>query len=334
MVEYPLRWNTNAWGHTDLAGTNLDTSADFSPSFRVGYDVEEQRIYVAIETRDDRVGVTAGSYTDNDAGEVYLSGEPELRPLQYALCAPGGTWTHEGFNPNLFVRGRGSFDIERTESRAAYGRIGDLTTYEFALQPIGASLDDVLELRPGMTFGFDAVASDKDAPGDTGARIAWTVSDIPTGRGVDKSGGGKAIGRVALARGSGELGWIHLRVKLASGSPLSVGYELWQEGGETVTRVHTGVINRDGSARLPVPAGEYRVAITCRGYATSVVECDVTSGTQVDLNVAIEDDGTLWHVDDDRVAGGDGSAERPFATIQEALVATSYGDTVQLAPGT
>ena len=34
---YPIRQNTDAYGETDLSGTDLDTSADLSPEFMVGY---------------------------------------------------------------------------------------------------------------------------------------------------------------------------------------------------------------------------------------------------------------------------------------------------------
>ena len=57
MAVYKPRENTDVYGSTDLSGTDLDISTDFSPSFRVGYSVEAQKIYVAMEHRDDRVQV-------------------------------------------------------------------------------------------------------------------------------------------------------------------------------------------------------------------------------------------------------------------------------------
>ncbi len=51
------------------------------------------------------------------------------------------------------------------------------------------------------------------------------------------------------------------------------------------------------------------------------------------VTAALQDRGTRFHVDDDAPSGGDGSGERPFGTIQQALNAVSYGDTVQLGPG-
>ena len=47
-----------------------------------------------------------------------------------------------------------------------------------------------------------------------------------------------------------------------------------------------------------------------------------------------DDGGMVWHVDGHAQTGGDGSAKRPFRTIQAALDGSSYGDTVRLEPGT
>ena len=44
--------------------------------------------------------------------------------------------------------------------------------------------------------------------------------------------------------------------------------------------------------------------------------------------------GTRWYVDDDAQTGGDGSEERPFRTVGEALKASGKGDTIRLAAGT
>ena len=67
---YRIRMNTNAYGPTDLTGTRLDSSADFSPHFRVGYSVQEQLVYVALEVRDD-------SLTDGDGCEIYWYAQPD-----------------------------------------------------------------------------------------------------------------------------------------------------------------------------------------------------------------------------------------------------------------
>ena len=53
-------------------GTDLDTSEDLSPSFRVGYDPGKQLLQVAVEARDD-VLYPAGIMDRTDACKIYVS---------------------------------------------------------------------------------------------------------------------------------------------------------------------------------------------------------------------------------------------------------------------
>ena len=69
---YPIRQNTDAYGATDLSGTDLETSADFSPEFMVGYNLQEQLIYVAVRARDDQVVAGIG-IEETDACEIYAT---------------------------------------------------------------------------------------------------------------------------------------------------------------------------------------------------------------------------------------------------------------------
>ena len=62
---YKLRERQYAMSPIDANGALLDTSADCSPHFRVGYNLQDQSIYVAIETRDDTL-------FEEDASLVYL----------------------------------------------------------------------------------------------------------------------------------------------------------------------------------------------------------------------------------------------------------------------
>ena len=80
MPVYPIRHNSGAYGETDLQGVDLDTSADFSPAFRVGYDLDEQLIYLAVEVHDDHVRVDKGDVKGTDAVELYLSPRVDVGP--------------------------------------------------------------------------------------------------------------------------------------------------------------------------------------------------------------------------------------------------------------
>ena len=174
MPVYTPRENTNVYGSTDLSGTDLDTSADFSPSFRVGYSVEAQKIYVAMEHRDDRVHVARRNVRATDAGEINLAGLLHAPPWCYSLVPPGGGYFEAG-NPAVYHR---HLDDEKSAesvgTRAVFGRHGDVSVYEWALTALGESADEPVELRPGLILSFDVVAVDNDGPGDTSAWIAWT----------------------------------------------------------------------------------------------------------------------------------------------------------------
>ena len=173
MVAYLPRLNTNVYGSTDLSGTDLDASTDFSPSFRVGYNLREQRIYVAQQFRDDRVQVAQGNVRATDAGEINLGSAGNTPPYCYSLTPPGGGYFEAG-NPGVYSD---NLDDELAATsigvEAVFGREGDISVYEWSLPVLGASPDEAIPIAPGMDLPFDVVAVDNDGPGDTSAWITW-----------------------------------------------------------------------------------------------------------------------------------------------------------------
>lgn len=186
MPSLPVRNEFGAYGPTDTEGTDLATSRDLSPSFRVGWDPEEQLLYVAVEVRDD-VLHPVGMVPETDACEVYVSGlHPEAgHPLQFALV-PGWrtypTFDRRGVHRNLAGDRR---------SRGAWRRQGDLTTYEWRLEVRSRDawerrgvFDPVPDqLRPfrlegGGIIGFDVVVVDGDGSGP-GLRDPAAGRDFP-----------------------------------------------------------------------------------------------------------------------------------------------------------
>ena len=178
MPALQIRNEFGAYGPTDTELTDLDTSEDLSPSFRVGYDPEEQLLYVAVEVRDDVLYPADRSVSRTDACEVYVSGivSSDHRPIQYALVPGAGTYPtfdRRGVHHNLRADRR---------SRGAWKRRGDLTTYEWGVQvrsadPLyprfdpryGATMMNpspgrAVRLEGGGMIGFDVVVVDGDGP--------------------------------------------------------------------------------------------------------------------------------------------------------------------------
>ena len=75
---YKLRERDYGSSPVDDHGAWLDTSTDCSPHFRVGYNLQDQSIYVAIETRDDTL-------FEEDASVVYLhtTSDPDQEPVRF-----------------------------------------------------------------------------------------------------------------------------------------------------------------------------------------------------------------------------------------------------------
>lgn len=88
MQRIPLRNHFQAYGPTDLDDVDLDSSDDFSPSMMVGYDDDEDLLYVAVVARDDQLHM----YVDEvyrDGIEIYVSGLSEgSSPWQYSWPRP------------------------------------------------------------------------------------------------------------------------------------------------------------------------------------------------------------------------------------------------------
>ena len=183
LPRYQVRTNGNSYGPTDLDSTELSTSADLSPRFVVGYDPENQLLYLGVQVRDDTL-VLGSTFTETDACEVYVDGNPaedesslweQFNPrspgpaLQYLAIPGDGSYglDHDG-KPSL--RGR---DIKGTKTQMAYSRQGDITTYEWAIQVFDHFPESPTLLTPGQTVGLDVVVVDKDGDDDNAAWICW-----------------------------------------------------------------------------------------------------------------------------------------------------------------
>ena len=156
---------------TDIYHTDLSTSADLSPYFRIGYNAEDNLLYIGLEVRDDDL-VTGNAYNASDACEVYV-GRVGEQPQQYVLV------------PDSQYHGWGQ--RESTRIRKAYKRQGDVTIYEWAIGSIG--------LSAGEPLAFDLVVVDKDRDH---YRAAW----IPWGSSMGgKTAGSDRVGRIVLTGG-------------------------------------------------------------------------------------------------------------------------------------
>lgn len=193
IIRYPVRKLFMASGFRQPEG-----GSDLSPAFSVGYNLKEQLIYLGVVVRDDKVVVGHTSHMDTDAVEVYIDGLRSERkfsgqfanpiwqyvglvdlPVQQYIAIPGSGkiyGTPHNTNPVVI-----SGDVKKTRTQVAFRRVGDITTYEWAIQPFDRYPDQPTLLERGKRIGFDLAVADKDVPATSpqgmnepaSAHLAW-----------------------------------------------------------------------------------------------------------------------------------------------------------------
>ena len=310
---------------------------DLTANFHVGYDAAESLLYLAIVVRDEDVVVLPDrpSYNTQDLCEVHVDSRPRSGDgrafARYAMVPGPGRFVPRARGNPAFLDGLPRF----ADVLGAYTNRGRLTVYEWAI-PVQPGFQHGGPIEAGVKIGFDVVVSDADGRG-LGNRVTWTPRDLGASRSdlifVDSYDGlNVPVSPVVDESLLGPLGLVSGRVTdVHTGRPVvDARVEIRQPGRPTLL-AFTGA---DGRYERSVEGGRYSVAASGRGARASAArEVRVRRDGRSTVDLSIEDLGTRFHVDDDAGPDGDGSAARPFAAIQQALNATSPGDTVQLAPG-
>lgn len=157
--------------------------SDIRAEFAAGYNLAEQLLYLAVLVQDDSPVVGHDSHLDTDAVEIYIDGlrsekrlslpNSEKRPyweyldlselpVQQYVAIPGSGQVYgvpESTSPLLLAG-----DVKRTGTKFAYRRVGNVTTYEWAIQPFDRYPYQPTKLALGKRIGFDVAVVDKDAP--------------------------------------------------------------------------------------------------------------------------------------------------------------------------
>lgn len=176
------------------AGDDPQSEADVSATFRVGYNVEEQSIYVAVEVDDD--SPVLGSKWDRDwatqdGNEIYLDEEHRKNNAQVKQLS--------------FYGERLAYRPKNVHAEA--GTSSGKRVYEWQVRT-----DEVI--TAGKSIGFDVSVADKDEDG-TFSWLAW-------GKGTQKAWFGDRCGNLLLVDPNTQFGTVTGKVewKDASGKHL------------------------------------------------------------------------------------------------------------------
>ena len=295
MEQYPILNHGQAYGPTDIDDADLSASDDLTPQFKIGYDPEEQLIFLAITVRDDVHDVQDYNRVFRDGVEIYVDGDhsggvpnignslatatgPQL--LQYVgIAADQKHYSDPGHNYNLRLA-----DIRQTRTRMAYDRRGDITTYEWVIQAFDHYPEHPTQLFPGKTIGFDVVVVDNDGDGGNTAWVCWGAPYAPY-----KNGNADLLGDVVLgyseAEGTAKRGLIAgAATDAAEKTPVAnlalVAYRGDQPAGMTYT-------DPDGRYGLYLLPGDYTLKLQPgQGYKMASADLTVEIGAEVRADLA------------------------------------------------
>jgi RNA polymerase sigma factor (sigma-70 family) len=210
LTRYPIR--NQLLGHPSYDSERRDTARDPAAYFMAGYDRQKELVYLAVVVRDRDVVTDSSDVIATDAVEIYVDGAFSNR----TMSGPKGDWWEQldaatmpvlqyaaipdsipaykdktGANPSL-VYGK----ISRTATKMKFHRIGEVTTYEWAVQAFDHYPGHPSRLRPGKRLGLEVAVLDKDRRQDRPTFLTWGSPPVEF-KGFDAG----SLGELVLAGG-------------------------------------------------------------------------------------------------------------------------------------
>ena len=233
-------------------GDNVDNKQDLRAHFRVGYEADTHRLYVAVEVDDDS-SVTDRSphanWNTQDGCDIYVDGVHG--PDEYSIAQ------YSRFGCKNFVFGSGQLE----ELEVAVAAEGNARTYEWCID-----LGDTL--TPMRSLGFDVAVCDKDSDG--------TFSWVTWGPGTQKKKYPDSCGDVLLLNRDTPFGKARGQVK-------------WRDPSDevlpTTVRFESHRFPQLRTATLADSQGEYSVTLPAGSYSITVPD---TMGVRMDNSIHVE----------------------------------------------
>ncbi|NKB72158.1 MAG: redoxin domain-containing protein [Candidatus Latescibacteria bacterium] len=298
MEKHYMRNHENYYGPTDLEGQDLTTSPDLTATFMVGYNPDQERLYFAVEARDDHhvLHDYEGPWVRRDLVEIYVDGDhsggymdldgmqENLDPgpyqhLQYMGMAGEGPLAPENAPSNYFL----NWHYQPQAVAMAYDRQGDTTIYEWAVAVYDRYPGHPTRLVPGKTLGFDISVTDQDGYGNA-IMVSWglhpsdhwldadTQSDLVLGH--TRLGADTALHQVAgTLRRAEQAPTPLLRLEaLHNDQPVA----------QTTSRA-------DGGFELPLPKGRYQLRLQPgQGYSARPIAIEVLPDQPARADLLVE----------------------------------------------
>lgn len=236
MRWYPIRRR--------LDGQSLKGADDFQGTFRVGYSVKENALFVAVEVADDSVVPKAEgqiTYSSQETCEIYVQAIHEK-----GKETPSNQYYMRGSVRGVSVHTEGG--VQDMEVEVRWGEHG--YHYEWRID-MGMVSHGLVYLDAGMTLGFDVALWDKDANGSA-SWVAW-------GRGLGKHQG--RVGDLVLAESAGVMGQVRGEVWGTTSEDRIAAAQVQIQALESEDLWVEVRADEEGRFAAQLPAGQYAVEL-------------------------------------------------------------------------
>jgi len=241
------------------------SGADFSGSFRAGYDLEQMALFVAVEVHDESTiidRVRPSSWDTQEGCEVYL----DLRHGH----------THAATRQFILRGDVGQEEASAAADRVRWRRDASGSRYEWKLD---LSTLDPVQVRSGLSVGFDVAVCDRDADGSF-SWMAW-------GQGISKVREPHRQGDLVLTPPGAAVGSVQGRVTWSELGTGVVGAKVRITAVGRPELWVTAATDRLGAYEAVLPAGQYLVEVQLGRQAVPSHTVTVGSGETAGADFAL-----------------------------------------------
>ncbi|MBT4503662.1 MAG: response regulator [Gemmatimonadetes bacterium] len=247
-------------------GVRPRNAEDLQAAFRLGYNLTEKALYIAVEVQDESVVVLPGSRTWNnqDGCDIHIDLEhrDDQSPVrQYAL------W---GDARNVFASPGTVGHLEDAQMEMRRLPNGHHYEWRVDLKKMGGGV-----VEPGAVLGLDIVVIDQDAD----SSYSW----LARGPGADKVRYSSRLGDVILGAEPATLGQVQGRI-LWRGEGVKRGKAVIHSHNPAGFRIVVGA-DAQGFFSAEIPAGSYSVRALGRGDKIPPIDLQIqqNAGQEVEL---------------------------------------------------
>jgi hypothetical protein len=193
LTEYPIR--NRLRNHKDYDIRKNAPADDPDAFFMTGYNLEKGLIYMAVVVHDKDLVVDNKDVIHTDSVEIYMDGlmsqrvygdsatpqtknglsATDLPVVQYvAIPGVGPAYANPGGGNPALMYGK----ISKSSTQMRYRREGEVTTYEWAVQPFDHYPDRPTRLERGKRMGLDVAVVDRDSDRNRPYFYTWGAPPV------------------------------------------------------------------------------------------------------------------------------------------------------------